>query len=99
MRRLSVTAHLFVWQLVLLLVVFAGLAAVLDHVLEQRFLDDLTRSLIAEARTIQTALPPDQASLEDAVKRLGEAGGLRVTIVRTDGTVLADSEHDPATME
>src|SRR3954449_1487888 len=99
MRRLSVTAQLFVWQLVLLLAVFATLALVLDHVLEQRFLDDLTRSMISQARTVQAALPADDRSLEDTVRGLGAAGDLRITVIRTDGTVLADSEHDPATME
>jgi two-component system, OmpR family, phosphate regulon sensor histidine kinase PhoR len=99
MRRLSVTAQLFVWQLVLLLAVFATLALVLDHVLEQRFLDDLTRSMISQARTVQAALPADDRSLEETVRGLGGAGDLRITVIRTDGTVLADSEHDPATME
>ena len=99
MRRLSVTAQLFVWQLVLLLAVFATLAVVLDHVLEQRFLDDLTRSMVSQARTVQAALPADDPSLEETVRGLGGAGDVRITVIGTDGTVLADSEHDPATME
>jgi two-component system phosphate regulon sensor histidine kinase PhoR len=99
MRRLSVTAQLFVWQLMLLLAVFATLALVLDHVLEQRFLDDLTRSMISQARTVQEALPADDQSLEQTVRGLGTAGDLRITVIRTDGSVLADSEHDPTTME
>jgi two-component system phosphate regulon sensor histidine kinase PhoR len=99
MRRLSVTAQLFVWQLVLLLAVFATLALILDHVLEQRFLDDLTRSMISQARTVQQALPADDRSLEQSVRAFGAAGDVRITVIRTDGTVLADSEHDPATME
>jgi two-component system phosphate regulon sensor histidine kinase PhoR len=99
-RRRSFAAHLFAWQVLLLLVVLLGMAVVLDRVLERAFLDDLTRSLASQARTIQRALPPESgAALEDTVTRLGEAGGVRVTVVRTDGTVLADSEHDPATME
>src|SRR4051794_37001312 len=99
MRRLSATAQLFVWQLVLLLAVFASLAIVLDHVLEQRFLEDLTRSMIAQAGTVQAALPADDSDLQSSVHELASAGSSRITVIRTDGTVLADSEHDPATME
>jgi two-component system phosphate regulon sensor histidine kinase PhoR len=100
MRRLSVTAQLFVWQLVLLLAVFAVLAVVLDAVLERRFVEDLTRSMSSQARTVQEALPATgNQGLEERVRALGAAAGLRITVIRTDGTVLADSEHDPATME
>src|SRR4051794_2229921 len=100
MRRLSVTAQLFVWQLVLLLAVFAVLAVVLDAVLERRFVEDLTRSMTSQARTVQEALPATgNQGLEERVRALGAAAGLRITVIQADGTVLADSEHDPATME
>jgi two-component system phosphate regulon sensor histidine kinase PhoR len=98
-RRRSFAAHLFAWQLLLLIVVLFGMAIALDRVLEHAFVDDLTRSLVSQARTIQRALPGDEAVLQEAVRQLGQAGGVRVTVVRTDGVVLADSEHDPATME
>lgn len=37
--------------------------------------------------------------LQEAVRRRGEATGVRFTVVAGDGTVLADSLGDPATME
>jgi len=81
------------------LVVLLGVGVVLDRVLERDAVDDLTRSLVSEARVVEQALPPDPAALEETVTALGRAAGVRITIIRTDGVVLADSEHDPATME
>jgi two-component system phosphate regulon sensor histidine kinase PhoR len=80
------------------LAVLIALGVVVDRVLEGYFVDQLTDSLMADARAAQTALPVS-ASLQDEVRRLGQAVGARITIIRTDGVVLADSEHDPATME
>ncbi|RMG85262.1 MAG: HAMP domain-containing histidine kinase [Candidatus Dadabacteria bacterium] len=38
-------------------------------------------------------------ALQAEVRRLAERTGLRVTVIRADGVVLADSHRDPATME
>jgi two-component system phosphate regulon sensor histidine kinase PhoR len=42
---------------------------------------------------------PDAATLESYVWDVGKETSTRVTVVQTDGTVLADSESDPRTME
>jgi two-component system phosphate regulon sensor histidine kinase PhoR len=38
-------------------------------------------------------------SLDRLAKQLGQDIGARITIIASDGTVLADSDHDPATMD
>lgn len=38
-------------------------------------------------------------SLDRLAKRLGSEIGARITLIAADGTVLGDSDHDPATME
>jgi two-component system phosphate regulon sensor histidine kinase PhoR len=68
-------------------------------------LDSLRSQLGNEARiTAEASLPsllgPGEPSNLDALaKKLGEQTDTRVTIIAFDGTVLADSEEDPATME
>jgi two-component system phosphate regulon sensor histidine kinase PhoR len=75
------------------------LGVTLDRLFEHRALNDLERRLVAEARTTQTAIAARSSTeLETFVRALGTASGARITIIRTDGVVLADSEHDPATM-
>jgi two-component system phosphate regulon sensor histidine kinase PhoR len=68
-------------------------------------LDDLRSQLKNEARiTAEASLPgflnPDELSTLDALaKKLGAGIETRVTIIALNGTVLGDSEEDPATME
>ena len=68
-------------------------------------LDNLRSQLENEARiTAQASLPSflseDRLTALDALaKSLGEQVDSRITIVAIDGTVLGDSEQDPATME
>jgi two-component system phosphate regulon sensor histidine kinase PhoR len=59
---------------------------------EQR-LEAQARLLAPEAATI----PRDQ--LENWVRKAGARAGARVTLIDFQGVVLADSEHDPETME
>jgi two-component system phosphate regulon sensor histidine kinase PhoR len=68
-------------------------------------LDNLRSQLENEARIIAEAsqpgfLSPDEPSNLDALaKKLGAEIETRVTIIALNGTVLGDSEEDPATME
>ena len=98
-RPRTLAGRLFVWQLSVVLVVLGGVGLVLDHFLERDTVEDITTALVSEARTVQRALPAGDYGIETAVTALGEASGVRITVIRTDGVVLADSERDPATME
>jgi len=88
--------------------VFAGIVAlaaalVLRGVYLERLEDDVslqTRQFAAvldeEARrSTDTSL----ADLQTLTDRAGEAGGLRLTLIAADGTVLADSEADPSALD
>src|SRR5262245_31976875 len=87
----------------------AALAAVLPLLLltvillgdqERRSRAELDRSLeIAASALGQTAAGHAPAELQEEVLRLDRAVGLRLTVIREDGTVLADSEADPGRME
>jgi two-component system phosphate regulon sensor histidine kinase PhoR len=82
-----------------LVAVLAALAVVLDRTLQSAFLDDLTRSLVSEARAIRVALPEEPNEFQPFAETLGRNVGLRITLITTDGTVVADSSMDPATIE
>ena len=73
-----------------------------------RFVDDnqtnnLRTSLTNEAKITAAAsqpfFPSSTSSLDTLAKQLGTDINARVTIIAADGTVLGDSEQNPATME
>ena len=89
----------------LILVTMSILGFYLTNSTTNSQLDNLRAQLENEAIiTAEASLPgllgEDKNDIIDALaKRLGEQTGTRVTIVAPDGTVLGDSEEDPATME
>ncbi|HEX5948796.1 MAG TPA: ATP-binding protein [Actinomycetota bacterium] len=97
--RPTLAGRLLVRYAMTVVAVLAALAFVLDRTLEVVFLDDLTESLTARARAIRVALPDDPAGLQPAAIALGRETGVRVTVIRTDGVVMADSARDPVGIE
>ncbi|MFY9586827.1 MAG: ATP-binding protein [Actinomycetota bacterium] len=81
-----------------LLVILAAVAIPLDRRLESSSLEDLTSSLTTTAKAVRAALPAETPQLPSSVTSLARDLGVRITVIREDGVVLADSEHDPATM-
>jgi two-component system phosphate regulon sensor histidine kinase PhoR len=79
--------------------VLGVLAFALDRTLEGIFIEDLTMALASQARVIRSDLADEPDPLQGRVQRLGREIDVRITVVRTDGVVLADSVRDPATME
>jgi two-component system phosphate regulon sensor histidine kinase PhoR len=91
---------------VLLVVVIMGVLGVyLASYTRNSQLDIMHSQLEGEARvTAEASLPgflnPDRTeSLDALAKKLGEEVEARFTIIARDGTVLGDSEEDPAIME
>jgi two-component system phosphate regulon sensor histidine kinase PhoR len=64
-----------------------------DAVIEQQ-----TEHLADVAASVALMLEATDAPLQETVVDLGADTGLRVTLITTDGTVLADSDEDPAAM-
>jgi len=75
----------------------------LDVAVVRQTTEQARSSLFAEAHLAAKALPapPWQfgPELQALVQRLGQDAGARVTLIGQDGSVLADSRHDPSTME
>ena len=97
-RPRTLVGRLFVWQVAVVLVLLAAFGVALDRILERDALENLTDSLTSHARSVRAGLPASGA-LQDEVVRLARAGAVRITVIATDGTVLAESERDPAELE
>src|SRR5690242_6336595 len=55
--------------------------------------------LLSQARILAGDLATQTAALEAWAKSAEQLAGARITIIDPRGTVLADSQHDPETME
>jgi two-component system phosphate regulon sensor histidine kinase PhoR len=76
---------------VAIVVLVAGAEIALRRDLER----DIRATLEREARLIRDGLPADSTAWQEAAERLGRETGLRVTLIRGDGSVLAESEEPP----
>lgn len=94
----TLVGRLVVWQASVVVAVLLGAGLVVDRVLARNLVDELAESLPREARLVRESLA-GAADLQEDARRLGQAAGIRITLIRPDGVVLADSDHDPATME
>lgn len=65
--------------------------------------DSMQREILLIAADIDTQHTGNRAELtgyyNEEAKRLRDSAGARVTFIGADGTVLGDSDHDPATMD
>ncbi|MGH2738298.1 MAG: ATP-binding protein [Actinomycetota bacterium] len=97
--RPTLAGRLMTRYAVTVVAVLAALAFVLDRAIGAAFLDELTDSLTARARAVRAALPEETIGLQAATERLGRETGVDITVIRTDGVVVADSARDPAGIE
>jgi len=101
-KRLSLRWKISLSSTLVAAVVMVLLGAYLHGVILDHGSAMMREGLTAETRLAAHALPappwkpgPD---LEQAVRRVAEAGDARVTLMDPTGIVVADSERDPATM-
>jgi len=69
---------------------------------EENYLEQLRENLLHQAELTSEALAPylgDSLKLQQQVSKMAAVGKTRITVVGFNGTVLADSEADPAGME
>ena len=99
-RPRGLVGRLVATHLIVAVAAIAILGVAIDRVFEHRALNDLQQRLVAEAETVRSAVVGTPSSeMETRIRALGSASGTRLTVIRTDGVVVADSEHDPTTME
>jgi two-component system phosphate regulon sensor histidine kinase PhoR len=90
---------------ILILISTIGLSMYLSTQVRQVYLDNLEAQLLAEARALADAAQPllapteNKPALDSLAGRWSTLLGARVTIIATDGSVLADSDGDASQME
>ena len=69
--------------------------------IERFYLDEARENLTSKAHLIQSGIDTkrENVSLQDFVKKSSSLSEIRITILDTDGVVLADSEENPGSME
>jgi two-component system phosphate regulon sensor histidine kinase PhoR len=97
--------RLFVPYLLLICGAIATVGFLAARVVRGSYLERQTESLRDGVRLVSAAIAPEilgrepPADLDAKIDRLGAATGLRITIMREDGVVVADSEADLAGLE
>ncbi len=66
---------------------------------EEIIKDDLEKYALFAKCSFKNAFDGKPEELQSTVQDLGKQTGARITLIATDGTVLADSDKDPALME
>ena len=90
---------LIAWVVVLMLLALVMVDYLATNVAKENYIQNLTTQLAGKGRMI-ALLPPGPAGLNAATAAaLAQAAGGRLTVVRSDGKVLVDSEADASTME
>ena len=69
--------------------------------IERFYLDEVREHLTSKAHLIQSGIDTkrENVSLQDFVKKSSSLSEIRITILDTNGVVLADSEENPVSME
>src|SRR4030042_5111834 len=89
----------------LIVAAFGALGLYVIHEVDADMRSNTESYLASEARIVANSVRPllesgvPQASFDALAKQVGAGVDTRVTIIALDGTVLGDSEADPATME
>ena len=83
----------------LLLVAMVTVDYFAPNVAKDHYIQSLTGQLEGKARMLAEVWPGTVAPDAETVRRMAEDAGGRITVVRADGAVLADSAANPAGME
>ncbi len=101
----SLSLRIIVLVMIVILVTFSGLSLFIANKLNQNAVDSQERRLLQSAETIATQIHSDfkddqkHGIIDSYIHNLSAATEYRITVIRTDGTVIFDSAEDPSTME
>ena len=95
----KIFSKLILWVTLLMLVALVMVDYLATNVAQENYIQNLTSQLADKGRMIALT-PPGPEHFDSATARaLAHAAGGRLTIVRSDGKVVVDSEADAASME
>ncbi len=97
--RTRLSTRLLVYYALTYLVLIGALGWLVDRQIRGALVDDLVANVESTARVAGMVMPDDEALLGVWVGDVSTVSGLRVTVIRSDGVVAADSHSIPAAME
>ena len=87
----------------MLIITAVVIGTLVDRQLEVSMGNSLESSLKKDCVLVSSfaerAFRGEEADVASRIRDIGRLSGLRITLIRPDGRVLADSEEDPATMD
>jgi two-component system phosphate regulon sensor histidine kinase PhoR len=90
---------LIAWVFCLLLLALVTVDYVATNVAKDNYIQNLTGQLADKGRMLALTIAEPETLSVDQVRRIAQAAGGRLTVVRADGKVLVDSEADAGSME
>jgi two-component system phosphate regulon sensor histidine kinase PhoR len=97
--RTRLSTQFLLYYAVVYLVLIGALGWFVDRQIRSAFVDDLVAGVESTARVARLTMPDDESLLGDWVEQVFDSTGLRVTVIRTNGVVVADSHSEPEIME
>lgn len=94
----SLATRFLLYYAVSYLLLFGTLAWFVDRQVRETLIEDLQVSLESSAQVARAFIPAESGELETWAEAVAEASGLRVTVIDSDGVVVADSHTDPTVM-
>jgi signal transduction histidine kinase len=91
---MRLATRLFASTSLLVAATVVTLIFITDHILRQRFEDEVAAGLGREARLVAALVPPDSTRWPEAAIALGSRVGHRVTLIDSTGRVRGDAEFD-----
>jgi two-component system phosphate regulon sensor histidine kinase PhoR len=70
-----------------------------SNVAKDSYIENLTEQLATKGRMLALTFGTPESLDAEPVRHMAQAAGGRITVVRSDGKVMADSEAEPASME
>jgi len=105
MRKKPLARDLFIGYFVVMLMSILVVSHTLGVIFKSLYLSNIRSDLVSRKSLVLLSLeeekfaPKDHGGIEGYVKDLGHASSTRITWIDNTGTVQADSDADPATME
>lgn len=95
----SLSSRFILYYLVAFLVGVGLIGLVVDRTVRSTLVEGVDEDLEAAARLATESLSDDPTAYQEWARSSFAASSFRLTLIATDGTVLADSHSDPAVME
>lgn len=97
--RTKLSSRFIAYFTITYLVMIGLMGFIVDRTVQNTLIDDVDTTLATEGRLASLSIPDDPAAYQVWAESVYDAAGFRVTLIDTDGVVLADSHTDPVVME